>query len=172
VRVGGLVTEIEADGFRLDDGTGSARVILAGDAADLVAVLGPGDAVNAEGAVELRDEAVVVVRDAAALVLVGDLGTGGDAASSPSAGALVVLSSNLPALSVVSASRAGPIDPVGIGAGTVGLATLAAVLAAVVRRRRDRRLLRARIVTRLASFGAPEAVVAASGIASGGPVDA
>lgn len=172
VRVGGLVTEIEADGFRLDDGTGSARVILAGDAADLVAVLGPGDAVNAEGAVELRDEAVIVVRDAAALVLVGDLGTGGDAASSPSAGALVVLSSNLPALSVVSASRAGRIDVVGIGAGTVGLAALAAIFAAVVRRRRDRRLLQARIVARLASFGAPEAVATASGTAPRAPVDA
>src|SRR2546430_2585062 len=51
VRVGGFVTAVDADGFRLDDGTGQAIIELAGDAASYLSVLGPDDALNATGAV-------------------------------------------------------------------------------------------------------------------------
>ena len=48
VRVGGLVTAVEADAFRLDDGTATATVVLEGPAVELAALLQPGDAVNAD----------------------------------------------------------------------------------------------------------------------------
>ena len=49
VRVGGLVTAVDAGGIRLDDGTATARVVLEGAAADLASLLQPGDALNATG---------------------------------------------------------------------------------------------------------------------------
>ncbi len=52
VRVGGLVTELVPDGFLLDDGTAIGRVVLAGDAAEYLPLLEPGDALNATGRVE------------------------------------------------------------------------------------------------------------------------
>jgi hypothetical protein len=60
--------------------------VLAGDAADLVALLEPGDALNVTGVVERRDELVVVVSDPADLVLVGDLGVGPGGDDDPSGG--------------------------------------------------------------------------------------
>ena len=82
VRVGGLVTTLEADGFRLDDGTAIGRVVLADGAAPLLEVLAPGDALNATGTPEQRDELVLVIGDAADVELVGDLGAA--AAADPS----------------------------------------------------------------------------------------
>ena len=46
VRVGGLVTAVEADGFLLDDGTATATVVLEGPATEIAALLQPGDAVE------------------------------------------------------------------------------------------------------------------------------
>ncbi len=77
VRVGGLVTDIGADGVRLDDGTSGALLVLEGDATDLLTVLEPGDALNATGTPDQRDETVLVVADAADIELVGDLGADG-----------------------------------------------------------------------------------------------
>ncbi len=74
VRVGGLVVAIEAAGIRLDDGTAEALIVLGGDAAGLAGSLQPGDALNATGTPELRDEPVLVVVDIAGIELVGDLG--------------------------------------------------------------------------------------------------
>ena len=74
VRVGGLVTEVTTDGVRLDDGTSGALIVLDGDAADLRSVLEPGDALNATGTPDQRDEVVLVVAGAADIELVGDLG--------------------------------------------------------------------------------------------------
>ena len=74
VRVGGLVTAVEPDAFRLDDGTATATVVLEGPAAGLAALLQPGDAVNAIGTPDVRGEVVLVVSDPAGVVLLGDLG--------------------------------------------------------------------------------------------------
>ena len=66
VRVGGLVTGVEDGGIRLDDGTATARVVLAGSAADLLPMLRPGDALNATGTVEAGEDTVIVVATARA----------------------------------------------------------------------------------------------------------
>ena len=78
VRVGGTVTDVEADAFTLDDDTAIARIVLEGPAVELATLLQPGDAVNATGTPEIRGEIVLVVRDPAGVVLLGDLGDDGD----------------------------------------------------------------------------------------------
>ena len=73
VRVGGLVTELAADAFLLDDGTAVGRVALLGEAAEYLPLLEPGDALNATGRVERDGDAYrIVVEDPAGLVRVGD----------------------------------------------------------------------------------------------------
>ena len=156
VRVGGLVTELFGDGFGLDDGTAIGRVVLAGDAAGYLPLLEPGDALNATGRVdEGVDGFVVTVEDPAGLVRVGDPGAletlSGAGSDTPSAAA--------------SAPEAGPSlragDLFGVGgfgaAGILGTAllTLASVAVTLLRRRRARRLLAARIAARVASVGGP-----------------
>ena len=60
------------DGFRLDDGTAVGTVVLRRPAAELVALVEPGDAINAIGAVETTPGGpVLVVADPAGLVLAG-----------------------------------------------------------------------------------------------------
>ena len=81
VRVGGLVTAVEPDAIRLDDGTATARVVLEGPAAELAALLQPGDALNATGNTGDPRRDVLVVSDPAGVVLLGDLGD--DAGDSP-----------------------------------------------------------------------------------------
>ena len=56
VRVGGLVTELVSDGFLLDDGTAIGRVALAGEAAEYLPLIEPGDALNATGTIEADGE--------------------------------------------------------------------------------------------------------------------
>ena len=90
MRIGGLVAEPTADGFRLDDGTATARVVLEGDAADLGALVGTGDALDATGLVEQRDGLVLVVSDPADVTLVGDLGGADPTASAAAAMALAL----------------------------------------------------------------------------------
>ena len=43
------MTGVDVDGVRLDDGTATARIVLEGAAAELAALLQPGDALNATG---------------------------------------------------------------------------------------------------------------------------
>jgi hypothetical protein len=75
VRIGGLVVELEADGFVLDDGTAAGRVVLTGAAADYLDLVEPGDAVNVVGVVRTVPRGIeVVVAEAAGLIPVGDLG--------------------------------------------------------------------------------------------------
>ncbi len=75
VRVGGLVVAVDGTSVLIDDGTATASLRLAGDAAELLGLLEPGDAVSAVGRVaEAAGGAVVEVSDAAGLVRVGDLG--------------------------------------------------------------------------------------------------
>ncbi len=159
VHVGGLVGTLEADGFQLDDGTASARVVLTGDAADLIAVVGPGDALNADGTVELRDEVVLVVSDPAALVLVGALG-GVDATSSVApavAAGLVVLDSAAPGLRIGGEPPTDPTGAVALSIIVAGTAVGVGIAAYAARRRRDRRRLRARILERVRTVAGPSA---------------
>ena len=89
VRVGGLVVDLRADGFTLDDGTATGRVILRGPALDVLPLIEPDDALEATGHVERSTDgaAVVVVDDPAAIVQASDP-TGAAASPSASAGPL------------------------------------------------------------------------------------
>ena len=84
VRVGGLVVDLGPDGFTLDDGTATGRVILAGAAAEWIDLVEPGDAINVVGRVTaLPDgEFAVVVEDPATIALGSALG-GADPATTP-----------------------------------------------------------------------------------------
>ena len=74
VRVGGLVTELVADGFLVDDGTAIGRVTLTGAAVEQLPLIEPGDAVNVIGRVTRREDGsfAVVVDDPAAISLGSD----------------------------------------------------------------------------------------------------
>ncbi len=156
VRVGGLVTAATVDGLRLDDGTATVTLVLSGDASDLAALVAPGDALDAVGTVEVRDEPVVVVGDPADVTLVGDLG--GAEAEASAAAEVTVLDTASPAISTVAAAeelQAGAVVPL---PALLAAATAAATL--VARQSRSRRRLRERIRRRLDAW-------AASGRASG-----
>jgi hypothetical protein len=162
VRVGGLVTELTADGFRLDDGTAIGRVVLAGPAADQRPLIEPGDAINVTGRVARLDDGSfgVVVDDAAAIGLGSDPlagavpvggSTGGTTDGSPVAdpGGTGTLAAGF-ADGLVGVPGAGP-----------GLASLLAIsmlslVVTAIRRRHTRRLLASRVAVRLATFaGSP-----------------
>ena len=74
VRVGGLVATVDTTGLVLDDGTGSARLDLVGEARSLLPLIGPGDAIGATGLVRAGTPPTIRVTDPAALVRLGDLG--------------------------------------------------------------------------------------------------
>ncbi|HLQ49828.1 MAG TPA: hypothetical protein VK233_12705, partial [Candidatus Dormibacteraeota bacterium] len=163
VRVGGLVSEVTTDGFLLDDGTAVGRIRLGGTAAEYVALLEAGDAVNATGQVSAENSGfVVAVDDAAGLVRAGDPD---GSAGSDATGAVPIDPAAAGAAGQSSASE----DPAGAGqlagglldgalpgaAGLLGLALASVVSVAVsgLRRYRARRLLARRMATRLAMFG-------------------
>jgi len=157
VRVGGLVVELRPDGFTLDDGTTTGRIVLRGQAMDALPLIEPDDALNAIGRIETTaDGPIVVVDDAGRLLLSGD----------PIAGSMLASPSTEPwssspwaspdaALRGRLAGLAGP--PGGLDGGVAGIVTLIAISAASVvvtmlRRRHARRLLNARVVDRLAAL--------------------
>jgi hypothetical protein len=152
VRVGGLVVDLGPTGFTLDDGSATGRIELIGPAADMLALIEPDDAINVVGVVRTIEggEVAVVVDDPGAITLGSALdGTAPAAASDGSPEALVT------APDVVAAGLAA--DPgwlPGAGAGLAGLLgiSVASVVAAVVRRRHGRHLLRDRIAVRLAAL--------------------
>ena len=73
VRVGGLVTDLRSDGFTLDDGTATGRVVLRGPALDVLSLIEPDDALEATGRVEASpDGAVLVVDDPAGIIQASD----------------------------------------------------------------------------------------------------
>jgi hypothetical protein len=154
VRVGGLVVKIESDGFTLDDGTAIGRVVLLDEAAAHLPYLRSGDALNAIGAVELRDgEAIVVVRAAAGLLRIGDLGEM----------APIAPPAPLPDASASTAeARLTGIDAIlgGESLGATGLlslllASLVSAAVGVVRRERTRRRLAVLMAARLRAIGGP-----------------
>jgi hypothetical protein len=170
VRVGGLVATVDTAGLVLDDGTGRARLDLVGEARSLLPLIGPGDAIGATGLVRAGTPPTIQVTDPAALVRLGDLGE-----ALPIAGnddredGVDILQDDGP--ETVSASPAaatprpdlrgakGGAAPVPMTAGAGSLVALAAAggTLVMVRRRRDRRIVRVRIARRLAEIGAPAA---------------
>jgi hypothetical protein len=155
VRIGGLVSELLDDGFRIDDGTSIGRVVLAGQAAAQPPPMDLGVAVNVVGRVaRLADgETVVHVDDPTAIVVGSDalagLAGGTTAAEGPGPGG-------------GAGSESAGLDgaPVGSIASPLAFVGLMIVLvvgtmfaAAVFRRRRQARLLADRhIADRIATF--------------------
>ncbi len=164
VRVGGLVVELAADGFTLDDGTATGRILLVDEAAAYLGLIEPGDPIEVSGTVEASGDGTLglVVAAAADVARVGDPGS----AAGPSDPARERDASE----ASPSADRAGQaalartagldglpdLTVAGVGwlAGMVGL-SLAVTL---VRRRRARRALGRRIAARLADLAGPRAV--------------
>jgi hypothetical protein len=154
VRVGGLVLDVRPDGFMLDDGTAHAPVELRDQAADWVALVEPGDAINVVGRVERLDgeELGVVVTDPAAIVL------GSDPTAFAVAGATPAGSERMPTRTP-GPPTAGLGDDLGglagAGAGIASLVgiSLVSVAVTVLRRRQARRLVATRVAARLASIG-------------------
>jgi hypothetical protein len=166
VRVGGLVIEIDGNDLFVDDGTALGTIALTGAAVDLAALLWPGDALNATGTPERRDDAiVVVVSDPGDVDLVGDLGGASEPgnespADEPPAdeGAGQAHPSDGSADHAGGAARAGlgagfGLDPAPAGLGSLALVAALSVLVTVARRHRARRLLQARIAARLEALG-------------------
>jgi hypothetical protein len=159
VRVGGLVTELLGDGFRLDDGTAIGRVVLADAAADRLDLIEPGDAINAIGRVSrLSDGALgILVSDPAAVSLGSDPtadGAATDPAASgqPGTSASPVVSDGVDVRAAGFGSDAGSLP--GAGAGLVSLIAISvlSVAVAVLRRRHTRQLLASRVAARIAAF--------------------
>ena len=166
VRVGGLVVELETDGFRLDDGTSVGRVVLAGTALEYLPLLELGDALNATGTVEDRgDEVALLVEDPAGIIRVGDLsaaiGSDRPAGSPP------------PRTATPRGARDWELADIGtsgvVGIAALVLASAVSAGAALVRRRDGRLRLRARVLARLAGIAGGSAAAAASPDATVGP---
>ena len=142
VRVGGLVTDVGADGVRLDDGTSGALIVLEGDATDLLTVLEPGDALNATGTPDQRDETVLVVADAADIELVGDLGVA-DPASTDGVGLAAAVVEGTPTVTAEPGTLADASTPatapIAVGAAILALLVVTAAAAPLLARRQRRR---------------------------------
>jgi hypothetical protein len=161
VRVGGLVGDVAADGFSLDDGTAEERVVLGGAALDQLSLIETGDALNAIGTVQAGAAGgapVVAVSDPAGIVRVGD--PVGDAPSSAPSDAPPVaiepVAADDPSTHRASGLLVATLPDVGIaGILLAGLGSLAVTL---LRRHRMRRRLAARVARRLSAIvSAPSA---------------
>jgi hypothetical protein len=158
VRVGGLVQSVDADGFRLDDGTAVARVRLIGAAAELAGSILAGDALNATGTVvtdAASGETRLDVDDPAGIVLAGDLG-GTDAEPSDPAGSSAGPVAS-PGASTTPLALGGTLTDAALpemSALGIVLISIASLAVTVLRRRRMQRRLTARIAARLAALAA------------------
>lgn len=169
VRVGGLVTAVDRDGIRLDDGTATAQLAFEGPAADLASLLQPGDAVNVTGSPEARDEIVLVVTDPAGLVLLGDLGGDDEAAVSLDPRALLggiegedgPIAAHTAAVSAALAAGPSP-DATSVALATLLLTAALGVGLAAYRVTSSRRRARARIQARLDAIAAPSTTLPAA----------
>jgi hypothetical protein len=149
VRVGGLIVDLAATGVSLDDGTAVAGIVLEGEAGAYLPLLEPGDAINATGLVERREEELVVaLRDPAGLARVGDLT---ESPSEPPGAE----PEPLPAPAAPVAPRRASSDSFGLGIpGTAGVASLilvsfASVGVTLLRHRRLRTRILGRVAARL-----------------------
>jgi len=154
VRVGGLIAALTSNGFVLDDGTATAPIALTGDALDLLPYLRVGDALAAIGTVTEADgELGVSVAGAADLVRVGDLGQALPVAGgSPAPGS----TGDDPAAGGIgrSLATAHGLDGVAAPFGALAMAALSVVslVVTLLRRRQERRRLRAVVVGRLGAL--------------------
>ena len=163
VAVGGLVVAVDETGLVLDDGTGAARVEVAGEAGALLPLLGPGDAIGATGTVAAGSPPIVRVTDPGNLVRLGDLGEAlplGEEAVPPdlsdaSAFDGPVAEAPSPPPEADGRTPANSSGSMTAGAGSVGALATAGAMLVVVRRRREQRSVRARIARRVAELGAP-----------------
>ncbi len=179
VRVGGLVMVVDGTGLVLDDGTGTVRLDLAGEVRSLLPLLGPGDAVGAAGVVTAGAPPAIRVTDAAGLVRLGDLGEplplsdevvradDARALSSDDSGARSPSSASLETVATSVAGN-GALAPMTSGAGSIGALATAGGMLLLVRRRRDRRAVQARIARRIAEVGAPFTAALVPGQAGNG----
>jgi hypothetical protein len=163
VRVGGLVVELAPDGFTLDDGSAAGRIVLAAEAASFLGLIEPGDAVELAGRAEADDAggARLVVEAAADVLRVGALGASVDPAA-PSTDPAAPGSTGDPSGPSASVARAAGLgglpDLTVAGAGWLALVVALSVAVTLVRRRRARRGLAARIAARLAVLAGPPPV--------------
>jgi outer membrane biosynthesis protein TonB len=155
VRVGGLVTDLETGGLRLDDGTATALVLVEGEAAELLPLIEPGDAINVSGTVaEVGGEPAVRVTDPAGIALAA-------APTAADGGTTAPGSSGAPGTGPeAGTTTAGLGDLAGGGPGLAGVGTLLAISAlsvavTVTRRWQARRRLGARMAARLAAISGP-----------------
>ena len=164
VRVGGLVVDLVGDGFTLDDGSATGRVVLAGEAAAFLGLIEPGDAVELAGTVELDGDgdARLVIEASADLLRVGALGASPDPAGSgpePAASDSTSTGTGQSAGAIARAAGLGGLpDPTVAGAGWLALIVGLSVTVMLIRRRRARRGLSARIAARLAALSGPPPV--------------
>jgi hypothetical protein len=165
VRVGGFVVTVDqtASAFELDDGTATGLVVLDGDSRTYVALLTPGDALNATGRVVVSDDlAHLVVASAADLVRVEDLGAAeptNDPATDASPSVDQAPVTGDPGNGTASLTAALGVLPIPDPTSPAGFASimLVSTLSLVVtlgRRWRSRRLAEARVAARLAGIGA------------------
>ncbi len=159
VRVGGLVTTVEGSGFMLDDGTAVRGVVLEGVAGSVAGRLRPGDALNATGTPESRDEPVLLVTDPGAIELAADLtavvpadptddrgaALAGDPRPGPTDGA-----SDLASATANGSTPAAPAIPLTIG--LLLVMTAITTTTTMLRRRHARRRLETRISARLTAI--------------------
>ena len=144
MRVGGLVVEVRPDAVVVDDGSAQGLVLVAPDAASVLGVLQPGDALNAVGTVVADPELAVHVLDPAGLVPVSAVAPIEDGSSERgprcSGGRCHRTRPSAPAR--MSGSRRSRLTrsavprPMEVALFGLGLASAGAVLLAVVRRRR------------------------------------
>jgi hypothetical protein len=146
----------------LDDGTGSVRVDLVGDARTLLPLLGAGDAIGAAGIASAGTPPIVRVTDPASLVRLGDLGEAlplGDEVvppddANPTSSGSLAADTPSPGPATPGPARADPSSTMTAGAGSIGALATAGAMFVVARRRRERRTVQARIARRVAELGA------------------
>jgi hypothetical protein len=152
VRVGGLVRDLRPTGFVLDDATATAPVLVVADAAVLLPLIEPGDAVNVVGRVIDADAGPAIqVGDPAGLALLPQPSLIEAGSAEPSAPGRTASA----AAPIRSAGMDGVLDaPTGLGAGllSLGLMTLLSVVVTILRRRHAERLLAARVTARLTAL--------------------
>jgi hypothetical protein len=175
VRIGGLVVDLGADGFTIDDGTAIGRVVLRDAALELLALVEPDDALNAIGMVEASaDGPIVVVTDPGAVVRAGDP-VAAEPSSSPDPSTAIATTPGAEASGPTGGRLAGltggglPVEPGAAGLGTLVVISAVSLVVSLIRRRYQSRRLTARIAARLAAFAGPPASPADAVPAERGP---
>jgi hypothetical protein len=146
------VRDLRPTGFVLDDATATAPVLVVADAAVLLPLIEPGDAVNVVGRVIDADAGPAIqVGDPAGLALLPQPSLIEAGSAEPSAPGRTASA----AAPIRSAGMDGVLDaPTGLGAGllSLGLMTLLSVVVTILRRRHAERLLAARVTARLTAL--------------------